>query len=265
MTETVPILVCRGVEKTWAIGEPNEIQAVCGVDLEIERHEFVALLGPSGCGKSTLLQLIAGIEPPTAGSLSANGRPIDAPSPDRPIVFQAPSLFPWLTVSENVGFGLKLRGVGRTERRAITDELLIRIGLREFADLRPDSLSLGMRQRVAVARALAMQPRLLLLDEPFAALDIQTRRKMQDFLVDIRRASQASVVLVTHDLDEAIALADRIFLLTSRPGRIKAIFQIDEPGPRDPLSPQLQALRRRLSRDLQSEVDRAFAEQEMRQ
>ena len=257
-----PAVACRGIGKIWAPDTARAHEALRGIDLDVASGEFVVLLGPSGCGKSTLLYLMAGLEMPTQGSLRFFGDTVAAPSPDRSLIFQETSLFPWLSVQENVAFGLQIRGDGEIERRRVAREVLQRVGLAEVGAKRPDELSGGMRQRVAVARALAMRPRLLLMDEPFAALDVQTRQKMQDFLLDVWRDSKASVVFVTHHIDEAIALADRVCVFTARPGRIKEIVPIDLPRPRDPFAPKCEALRRQLTQLLKDEVDRAFAEQE---
>jgi NitT/TauT family transport system ATP-binding protein len=185
-----------------------------------------------------------------------------APAPERSLIFQEASLFPWLNVWQNVGFGLSIRGVPTAECKETARRVLSRVGLSEAIERRPDELSGGMRQRVAVARALAMAPEVLLMDEPFAALDVQTRLKMQGFLLDVWDASKASVLFVTHHMDEAIALADRIVVFTARPGRVKAIVPVEAPRPRDLTSPAALALRVRLTALLQDEVDRAFAEQE---
>jgi NitT/TauT family transport system ATP-binding protein len=171
-------------------------------------------------------------------------------------------LFPWLTVWQNVSFGLSVGGMPAEKRREVAQQVLTRVGLSDAFDKRPDELSGGMRQRVAVARALAMHPKVLLMDEPFAALDVQTRAKMQGFLLDVWEAAAASVLFVTHHIDEAIALADRIVVFTARPGRIKAIVPVDAPRPRDPTAPESLALRVELTKLLEDEVDRAFAEQE---
>ncbi|MDB5372282.1 MAG: transporter related [Belnapia sp.] len=255
-------VVCRGIGMTWAEGTPRAHEALRDIDLDIAPGEFVVLLGPSGCGKSTLLYLIAGLEKASRGRMWSFRDPVEAPSPDRSLIFQETSLFPWLTVWQNVSFGLSIRGAPVAERRAVAREALSRVGLVAAMDKRPDELSGGMRQRVAVARALAMRPKVLLMDEPFAALDVQTRAKMQDFLLDVRRDSGASVLFVTHHIDEAVALADRVVVFTARPGRIKTIVPIGLPRPRDPFSPECEALRRQLTAELRSEVDRAFAEQE---
>jgi NitT/TauT family transport system ATP-binding protein len=253
---------CAGVGKIWNRGTPRAHEALADVTLDIEPGEFIVLLGPSGCGKSTLLYLIAGLEQPTSGRIMANGELVVAPAPDRSLIFQETSLFPWLNVWQNVSFGLSIRGAPADERKETARRVLARVGLAEAIERHPDELSGGMRQRVAVARALAMRPEVLLMDEPFAALDVQTRVKMQGFLLDVWEASNASVLFVTHHMDEAIALADRIVVFTARPGRIKAIVPVDAPRPRNLTSPASLDLRVRLTALLQDEVDRAFAEQE---
>ena len=255
-------VVCRGVSKVWAAGTARAHEALREVDLDVAPGEFVVLLGPSGCGKSTLLYLVAGLEAATGGEIWSFRDAVDRPSPDRSLIFQETSLFPWLSVWQNVAFGLSIRGATEGERRAVAREALARVGLSEAMHKRPDELSGGMRQRVAVARALAMRPKVLLMDEPFAALDVQTRAKMQDFLLDVWRDSGASVLFVTHHIDEAVALADRVVVFTARPGRIKSVVPVDLPRPRDPFSPECERLRIRLTAELRGEVDRAFAEQE---
>ncbi len=255
-------VVCRNVSKTWAEGTKRAHVALRDVDLDVTPGEFIVLLGPSGCGKSTLLYLIAGLEPESAGEIWSFGDRVATPSPERSLIFQETSLFPWLTVGQNASFGLSIRGDSTETRKAAARDVLQRVGLTEAMDKRPDELSGGMRQRVAVARALAMRPKVLLMDEPFAALDVQTRAKMQDFLLDVWRDSGASVLFVTHHIDEAVALADRVVVFTSRPGRIKTIVPINTPRPRDPFSPEAESLRRQLTELMRDEVDRAFAEQE---
>ena len=202
-------IACRNLGKVWGAGTARAHEALRAIDLDVEAREFVVLLGPSGCGKSTLLYLIAGLEQASSGQIWSFGEPVERPSPERSLIFQETSLFPWLSVWQNVSFGLSIRGMPVAERRQIARQALRRVGLSEAIDKRPDELSGGMRQRVAVARALAMRPQVLLMDEPFAALDVQTRAKMQDFLVDVWRDSSASVLFVTHHIDEAVALADR--------------------------------------------------------
>ena len=255
-------VVCRGAGKTWAAGTKRAHEALRAVALDNAPGEFVGFLGPSGCGKSTLLYLIAGLEDATDGAIWSFGDKVETPSPQRSLIFQETSLFPWLTVWQNVSFGLAIRGASQAERRAVAAEALQRVGLSAAMDKRPDELSGGMRQRVAVARALAMRPKVLLMDEPFAALDVQTRARMQDFLLDVWRDSGASVLFVTHHIDEAVALADRVVVFTSRPGRIKTVFPITLPRPRNLFSREAEAIRIQLTELLRDEVDRAFAEQE---
>ena len=255
-------VVCRGVGKTWAAGTARAHEALRDIDLDIKPGEFVVFLGPSGCGKSTLLYLISGLEEATEGQVWSFRDRVESPSPERSLIFQETSLFPWLTVWENVSFGLSIRGAGKKERRAVAAEALQRVGLTAAMEKRPDELSGGMRQRVAVARALGMRPKVLLMDEPFAALDVQTRARMQDFLLDVWRDSGASVLFVTHHIDEAVALADRVVVFTARPGRIKTIVPIGLARPRNLFSPDAERLRIHLTDLLRDEVDRAFAEQE---
>ncbi len=252
---------CRAVSKVFGDND-SEVVAVDSVNLDVAAGEFVVILGPSGCGKSTLLSMIAGLESITSGEIVADGEPVVGPGPDRCMIFQQSSLYPWMSVADNVSFGLKLRGVPKTQRRQKAQELLQTMGLGDFADTHPDGLSGGMRQRAAIARALAMQPRVLLMDEPFAALDVQTRTKLQNYIRQLREESGASVLFVTHSIDEAVALADRIVVFTARPGRIKTMVEVDMARPRDPRSPEYHALHDQLVDLLADEVDRAFAQQE---
>jgi NitT/TauT family transport system ATP-binding protein len=255
-------LSLRAVSKVWTPEGRKPVEALRGFDLEVEPGEFVVLLGPSGCGKSTLLYMIAGLEDVSSGQVVFDGTLVTAPSSQRGLIFQEASLFPWLTITDNVAFGLTIAGKSSTERRAVAAEMLRKVGLGDMLDKKPDELSGGMRQRAAVARALAMKPRLLMMDEPFAALDVQTRAKMQDFLLQIWRDSGASVLLVTHSIDEAISLADRVVVFTARPGRIKSIVPIDLPRPRASRDPRYHEYRDLFTELLADEVDRAFAEQE---
>ena len=259
---TVPMIKLRDLRKVWNPDSPKALTAIDGLSLDVAAGEFVVLLGPSGCGKSSLLYLVAGLESPTSGSLECDGQAITAPAPDRGMIFQEASLYPWLTIADNVSFGLKLRGVTPAQRKETALALLRKVGLSDAAGKRPDELSGGMRQRAALARALAMRPKVLLMDEPFAALDIQTRAKMQGHLLDVWRASGASVLLVTHSIEEALALADRIVVFTSRPGRIKQIVPVDLPRPRSARDPRIIELQQQLADLLADEVDRAFLEQE---
>ncbi|WP_062227176.1 ABC transporter ATP-binding protein [Aureimonas frigidaquae] len=261
---TVPALSFQGVDKIFTPRGRSPVQALSGFDLDIARGEFIVFLGPSGCGKSTLLYMVAGLEETSGGTILEEGRPIDGPSSERGLIFQDASLFPWLTIADNVGFGLSLRGVAPQTRKEATERLLVSVGLGGMGDKRPDELSGGMRQRAACARALAMRPRVLMMDEPFAALDVQTRNKMQDFLLDLWRESGASIILVTHSIDEAIALADRVVVFTARPGRVKTIVPIEMERPRPSRDPRYHRYRDMFTDLLADEVDRAFAEQEGR-
>lgn len=197
-----------------------EVVALGGVDLHVDDGELVSLVGTSGCGKSTLLRIAAGLEQPTSGAVLVDGDRVVGPGPDRGMVFQHYSLFPWLSVAGNVAFGLELAGVGRALRSARVEGLLGIMGLSEHAQRLPRELSGGMRQRVAIARALAAEPDVLLLDEPFGALDAQTRLSMQEFLRSVWQRTGATILLVTHDVDEAVYLSQRIYVLHAHPGRI---------------------------------------------
>jgi len=219
-----------GVSKIY--GGPTGVRALENVDLNVAEGEFVALLGPSGCGKSTLLNLLAGFETLSDGLLSFDGTSITKPGPDRGVVFQEASLMPWLTVWQNVVFGPQVSRVPRSVYEPRAQELLRLVGLEKFHDALPVQLSGGMRQRVGIARALVMQPKALLMDEPFGALDAQTRLSMQELLLDVWQRLKTTVLFVTHDIDEAILLADRVCIMTARPGRITRDIAIDLPRPR---------------------------------
>jgi NitT/TauT family transport system ATP-binding protein len=207
-------------------------EAVQGLDCQIEAGQFVCVLGPSGCGKSTLLGALAGHLQPRTGSLNVDGLSVCGPSPQRGMVFQQHTLFPWRTVRDNVAFGLKMRGLGKVERHRAADEILALVGLEGFAGHWPDQLSGGMQQRVEIARVLVNRPRLLLMDEPFGALDALTRLNMQELLLDIWTRIRTTVVFVTHDIDEALFLADRLLVMSPRPGRIIEDLRLDFPRPR---------------------------------
>ena len=226
---------CIGVGKTYA-AKTGPVEALRGIDIGCSEGEFVCLLGLSGCGKSTLLQMIAGLEPTTTGQIVVAGRELDGPSPATSIVFQDHGLFPWMTVQRNVEFNLKARGVARAERAARAGEMLALTGLEGFAERYPHELSGGMRQRVGIARALTTKPRALLMDEPFGALDAQTRGRLQGELLDIWERQRTTVLFVTHSIDEAIFLADRILVFTPRPGRLSADVPVELDRPRDPRS-----------------------------
>jgi ABC-type nitrate/sulfonate/bicarbonate transport system ATPase subunit len=214
-----PKLAIAGLVKRFGAGG-GEVVALDGVDLAVPPGGFVSLVGTSGCGKSTLLNIVAGLDQPSAGSVLVDGDRVVGPGPDRGVVFQAYSLFPWRTVAENVSFGLECLRLGRAERRRRVAEILGVVGLSEFAGRLPRELSGGMRQRVAIARALVTEPDLLLLDEPFGALDAQTRQSLHEFLRQVWVRTGATVLMVTHDVGEAVYLSEQVVLLTSRPGRV---------------------------------------------
>jgi NitT/TauT family transport system ATP-binding protein len=255
-----PAIRCRGVRKVFAAGG-RQVTALDGIDLDVATGEFVCLLGPSGCGKSTLLNAVAGFSPPTGGELTALGRPVAAPGPDRAMVFQEYALFPWMTVERNVAFGLELRGDPAARRRQVVDALLEKLGLSEFRDRFPKDLSGGMRQRVAIARVLAIDPPLLLMDEPFGALDALTRRSLQDELLRIWAEDRKTVLFVTHGIEESIYLADRVVVMTYRPGTVKRVVPVTLPRPRDPASPEFNALKRELTALVMEEQARHQADE----
>jgi NitT/TauT family transport system ATP-binding protein len=236
-----------------------EILALSDIGLDIGQGEFVTLLGPSGCGKSTLLKIVAGLVPATRGEVTIDGARVIAPGPERAVVFQDYALFPWMTVEDNVEFGLEARGTAASERRQVSHDLLRVVGLGEFAKKYPHHLSGGMKQRVSIARALAVNPDILLMDEPFGALDAQTRSLLQEELLRIWRRYRKTVVFVTHSIEEAIYLSDRIVVMTARPGRIKAIIDVAEERPRDMTSPAMAEMQRRVRAILNDEISRAAA------
>ena len=223
--------------------------AASRVSLEVQPGEFVSIIGPSGCGKSTLLNIVAGFITPSEGEALLDGQPIGGPGADRGVVFQQYSLFPWMTVRKNVEFGLKMKGLGQNQREAAARSLLGMAGLLAFENHYPDQLSGGMKQRVGIVRALATSPQVMLMDEPFGALDSQTRTVMQEILTNMWQQLQLSVLFITHDIEEAIFLSEKVYVMTARPGRIKAEIPIPLPRPRTPemtASPTFQALVRQL-------------------
>jgi len=212
----------------------HAVQAVQGATFDIAPGEFVSVLGPSGCGKSTLLGVLAGFTQPSSGEALVDGLPVERPGADRAVVFQQPTLFPWKRVLANVAFGPKMRGVGRAERKRIAADILREVGLADFHHHFPVQLSGGMQQRVSLARVLVNRPRVLLMDEPFGALDAQTRLQMQELLLELWAEHRITVLFVTHDIDEAIFLGDRVLVFSQRPGRIVADFKVELPRPRTP-------------------------------
>jgi NitT/TauT family transport system ATP-binding protein len=253
-TARAHIAIC-GVAKRFAI-PGGEVVALSDINLTIGKGEFVCLLGPSGCGKSTLLNAVAGFAPPTTGTITVDGRAITEPGPDRGMVFQEYALFPWMTVAQNVAFGLEIKGMKRRDIDARVAELLAMLKLSEFRDRFPKDLSGGMRQRVAIARVLALDPPVLLMDEPFGALDSLTRRSLQDELLRIWSAMKKTIIFVTHSIEESIYLADRIVVMTYRPGTIKADIAVGMPHPRDSATPQFNELKRQLSELVMAEQTR---------
>ena len=227
----------------------EEIVALDDISFSVHRREFICVIGPSGCGKSTLIRIIAGLEAQTSGNILLDSQPIEKPGSDRGMVFQSYTLFPWLTIKKNVMFGLMISKTNR--RKAATEAMdwLELVGLSEFADLYPHQLSGGMKQRVAIARALANQPRILLMDEPFGALDAQTRAQMQSYLLQIWRSIDITIVFITHDLEEAIHVADRILVLGANPSHLQEIVEVPVPRPRTPdqfLSPEFLSTKKHL-------------------
>lgn len=222
----------RDVRKTFT-GAGADVEALAGVDLEVRDNEFVSIVGPSGCGKSTLLEIVAGLTEPTSGEVLIDGEPISGPHPAVGLVFQQESTFPWRTVLSNVEFGLEMQGVGKKERRERSREMIELVGLGGFEDRYPGELSGGMRQRVAIARTLVMNPEVLLMDEPFGALDEQTRLILGDELLRIWSQTSATVLFITHSIEEATLLSDRVIVMSARPGRIRKVVAVDLERPRD--------------------------------
>lgn len=225
------------------------VVALNDISFVLHRREFMSVIGPSGCGKSTLVRILAGLETPSAGEVLVDGKSVRGPGADRGMVFQSYTLFPWLTVRQNVMFGLKVQGKSRSVAESEAREWIHLVGLERFENAYPNQLSGGMKQRVAIARALANQPKVLLMDEPFGALDAQTRAQMQSYLLEIWRNVDISIIFITHDLDEAIYLADRILVLKAHPGEVQELIEVPVPRPRamgQILEPPFLASRKRL-------------------
>jgi ABC-type nitrate/sulfonate/bicarbonate transport system ATPase subunit len=211
----------------------GKLEVLSGIDLTVRRGEFAAIVGPSGCGKSTLLRMLAGLEKSDAGVVTLDGKPVGGPGPERMMIFQEHALYPWRTVAQNVGFGLELAGVPRDKKDRRVGDMLTKVGLQGFESYFPGQLSGGMRQRASIARALVMDPDVLLLDEPYGALDAMTRLTMQNELLRLWAGSGKTVLLITHDIDEALYLADRVFVMSARPGRVIRELELDQPRPRN--------------------------------
>lgn len=244
--------------KTYDTRSGEKVEALSAVSFDVKAGEFLVIVGPSGCGKSTLLQILAGFLEPSGGQVLMDGEPIIGPSIDRSMVFQSYALFPWLSVLGNIEFGLRRKGIPRAERREIALHHLRLVGLQDFANKSIDELSGGMKQRVAIARAFAVNPSIMLMDEPFGSLDALTRRFLQHELLRIWREQQRTVVFITHSVNEAIFLADRILVMSSRPGQIKAEWQVDAPRPRDMTSEELLQIERQVYVLLDEELAKSF-------
>jgi NitT/TauT family transport system ATP-binding protein len=253
-----PIIEIKGVSKQFEL-QGQRIEALRGANLRLAKGEFVCLIGASGCGKSTLLRIVAGFEQPSQGEALMWGKPIAGPAPDRGMVFQDYGLFPWLNVRRNIAFGPAARGLAAAEVKDTVERFLSLVGLQRFADAYPHQLSGGMKQRVAIARVLANDADLVLMDEPFGALDAMTRERLQDELLDIWQRTGLTVMFVTHSIEEAIFLADRVVVMSPGPGRIETEMRIDLPRPRDVSAPDFNDIRRELSRMLHSDVSRKAA------
>ena len=246
------LLTLRGIERRF-----DKTLALQATDLDVAENDFVTILGPSGCGKSTLLRIVAGLERQSAGEVLLDGRRIEGPGADRGMVFQSYTLFPWLTVRDNVCFGLRERGLPREQQLAIAQRWITQVGLAGFEQHYPKQLSGGMQQRTAIARALANGPRMLLMDEPFGALDHQTRELMQELLLGIWEREKKTVLFVTHDIDEAVFMGSRVVVMSARPGRIKLDLPVALPHPRHysvKTTPVFTELKRELTEQVRTEV-----------
>ncbi|SHK19603.1 ABC transporter ATP-binding protein [Desulforamulus aeronauticus] len=255
-------LMVEQVGKTFASGD-IVVEALSDINLRIAEHELAVIVGPSGCGKSTLLNIVAGLEQADSGIVTMNGRSIEGPGADRGMVFQSYTLFPWLTVQQNVEFGLRIRGITAKERQEIARHYIDLVGLGSFAATLPKALSGGMKQRVAIARALANKPEMLLMDEPFGALDAQTRLVMQELLLTVWEQERTTILFITHDIDEAVLLADNVYVMSRRPGRIRNQIQVSLPRPRDhraTVSPEFSTIKKEIMEMLWEESRTAAIE-----
>lgn len=254
----MPKIAVRGLTKSFQAIQGETVDAINGLDFDVGENEFVSIVGPSGCGKSTLLYIIAGFIPPTKGEVLIDRTPISGPGPDRGIVFQEYALFPWRTVQDNIKYGLEEKGVSRDELERTVQRYLRLMGLEGFQHKYPKELSGGMKQRVALARTLAYDPGVLLMDEPFGALDAQTRELQQDELLSIWKDRKKTVLFVTHSVDEAVYLSEKVLIMTTRPGRIKSIvdIELDRSRNREEImtSPEFSELRNRVWLEVREEV-----------
>ncbi len=252
------MLSIKNLNKTYYTEEGDEVVALSDINLDVADKEFVCFIGPSGCGKTTLLRITAGLEKPDSGTLTVNNEPIKGPGPDRGMVFQEYSLFPWRTVLKNITFSLELKKIPKSEREKIARDFLEVVGLSKFADSYPHELSGGMKQRVAIARALVNDPDVLLMDEPFGAVDAQTRNRLQHELLNIWEKKKKTVLFITHSVDEAVFLADKVVVFTARPGRVKEVISINLPRPRERTSFEANAVREHLLASLGAEIQAAI-------
>ena len=246
----------QAVSRVFETAKGQRTQALQPVDFEVRDNDFVTILGPSGCGKSTLLRIVAGLDHATSGRVLLDGVPVEGPGADRGMVFQSYTLFPWLTIEQNIRFGLRERGMPEAQQKERAAYFIAKVGLRGFEQHFPKQLSGGMQQRTAIARALANDPKILLMDEPFGALDNQTRVLMQELLLGIWEADRKTVLFVTHDIDEAIFMANRVAVFSARPGRIKTELAVDLPHPRHytiKTSPEFMDLKARLTEEIRAE------------
>jgi len=250
----------KSLSKTFIKGK-RTVAAIDDFTLDVRNGEIVCLLGPSGCGKTTVLRIVAGLETPTAGKIRVAGKPVSGSGPDRGMVFQEFALFPWRTVRKNIEFGLEVKGVPQEKRAEISGRYIELVGLKGFEDSHPKELSGGMKQRVGIARALANDPSVLLMDEPFGSLDAQTRNLMQKELLRIWAATRKTILFVTHSVDEAVFLADRIVVMTARPGKVREIIEVGLPRPRDRTSSEFISVRGKVLTELDEEFEKARAKE----
>ena len=254
-------IVLRDIHKSFTSKDNKQVIALDNVTLNIKRGEFISLLGPSGCGKSTLLNIVAGLEQQTSGNITVNGKPIVGPGNDRIVVFQESGLFPWLSVLDNVMYGLLIKNVPKEEAKERAMKWLQKVHLGKFAHAQPHELSGGMKQRVAIARALVMDPEILLMDEPFAALDEQTRMVLHKELEELWYETKKTIIFVTHNIREAVVLSDRILLMKTRPGGIKNIFDVKAARPRTATDSLLAHLENRILTELEQEMEKVLKEE----
>jgi len=259
--EGIPKVSLDGISLSYKTNDGSLLLALDNINLKVKPGEFLCIVGPSGCGKSTLLHLIAGLQPATSGKVLVDDKPIEGTGTDRILIFQELGLFPWLTVGQNVAFGMRMKGISKPERNERTDYYLRLVHLGQFKDSYTHQLSGGMRQRVALARALASEPDVLLMDEPFAALDAQTRDLLHDELERIWSETGRTIIFVTHNVREAVRLGDRVVLFTFRPGRVKREFVIDLPRPRQLEDVTVAKSARAISDDLREEINKSLEEQ----